>query len=72
MYRVLSLIRERYKLRVFENMALKGIFGPKKAVVRWKCRKVHNEELRNKTNKLRGLSPRENYTDRATAACRLS
>jgi hypothetical protein len=24
----------------------------------------------NKTNKLRGLSPRANYTDRATAACR--
>jgi hypothetical protein len=26
----------------------------------------------NKTNKLRGLSPRANYTDRATAACRRS
>jgi hypothetical protein len=26
----------------------------------------------NKPNKLRGLSPRANYTDRATAACRRS
>jgi hypothetical protein len=29
-------------------------------------------EPQTKLNKLRGLSPRANYTDRATAACRLS
>jgi hypothetical protein len=29
-------------------------------------------ENRIKTNKLRGLSPRANYTDRANAACRRS
>jgi hypothetical protein len=28
--------------------------------------------ITNKTNKLHGLSPRANYTDRATAACRRS
>jgi hypothetical protein len=36
---------------------------------------IYREVLRtnkNKANKLRGLSPRANYTDRATAACRWS
>jgi hypothetical protein len=30
----------------------------------------HTTNNKQKANKLRGLSPRENYTDRETAACR--
>jgi hypothetical protein len=30
---------------VFENILLRGIFGPQKAVVRGEWRKMHNEEL---------------------------
>jgi hypothetical protein len=32
---------------VCENKVLRGIFGPKKAVVKEEWRKVHNEELHN-------------------------
>jgi hypothetical protein len=32
----------------------------------------HKYKGKNKQNKLRGLSPQRNYTDRATAACRRS
>jgi hypothetical protein len=44
------------------------------AYVEWLISACHNVQdgLTNKTNKLRGLSPRANYTDRATAACRRS
>jgi hypothetical protein len=35
------------KLRVFENMVLKGIFGPKRDEVIGDWRKPHNEELHN-------------------------
>jgi hypothetical protein len=31
-----------------------------------------NKQTNKQTNKLHGLSPRANYTDRATAACRRS
>jgi hypothetical protein len=34
--------------------------------------KTEIEKQRHKKNKLQGLSPRTNYTDRATAACRQS
>jgi hypothetical protein len=33
-------------LRVFENMVLRRIFGPKKDEVKGEWRKLHNEELR--------------------------
>jgi hypothetical protein len=33
-------------LRVFENMVLRKIFGPKRDEVTGECRKLHNEELR--------------------------
>jgi len=33
------------KLRVFENMALRRIFGPRKGEVTGEWRRVHNEEL---------------------------
>jgi hypothetical protein len=40
---------EEHRLRVFENMALRRIFGPKRDEVTgdWKKKKLHNEELRN-------------------------
>jgi len=37
--------REERGLRVFENRALRGIFGPKKDEVTGEWRKLHNEEL---------------------------
>jgi hypothetical protein len=40
------IIREKYKLRAFENRVLK-IFGPKRDGVTGRWRKLHNEELHN-------------------------
>ena len=37
--------REERKLRVFENMVLRRIFGPKRDEVMRKWRRLHNEEL---------------------------
>jgi hypothetical protein len=39
-------LREEHRLRVFENKALRRIFGPKRDEVTGGCRKLHNEELR--------------------------
>jgi hypothetical protein len=36
------------------------------------CNEMLTDRLKTKQNKLHGLSPRANYTDRATAACRRS
>jgi len=36
---------EERKLRVFENMVLRRIFGPRRDEVTGKCRRLHNEEL---------------------------
>ena len=33
------------KLRVFENMALRGIFGRRRDEVTWEWRRLHNEQL---------------------------
>jgi hypothetical protein len=41
------ILREEYRLRVFENRVLKIIFGPKKDEVIGGWRKLHNEELHN-------------------------
>jgi hypothetical protein len=38
-------LREEHKLRVFENMVLRRIFGPEKDEVTGEWRKLHNEEL---------------------------
>jgi len=38
-------LREERKLRVFENMVLRRIFGPKRDEVTREWRKLHNEEL---------------------------
>jgi hypothetical protein len=40
------IIREKYKLRVFENSVLRRIFRPKRDDVTEEWRKAHNEELR--------------------------
>jgi len=38
-------LREERKLRVFENMVLRRIFGPRRDEVMGEWRKLHNEEL---------------------------
>jgi len=44
--RTLSLtLREKSRLRVFENMVLRRTFGPKRDEVTKEWRKLHNEEL---------------------------
>jgi hypothetical protein len=39
-------LREKYRLRVFENRVLRRIFGPKRGEVTGEWRKVHKKELR--------------------------
>jgi hypothetical protein len=39
-------LREEHRLRVFEKMVLRRIFGPKRNEVTGEWRKLHNEELR--------------------------
>ena len=43
--RIMTL-REKRRLRVFENRALRKVFGPKSDEVKGEWRKLHNEELR--------------------------
>jgi hypothetical protein len=38
-------LKEERRLRVFENWALRRIFGPKRDEVKREWRKLHNEEL---------------------------
>jgi len=38
-------LREERKLRVFENMVLRRIFGPRRDEVRGEWRRLHNEEV---------------------------
>jgi hypothetical protein len=38
-------LREKRRLRVFENRVLRSIFGPKRDEVTGEWRKLHNEEL---------------------------
>jgi hypothetical protein len=40
-------LREKRRLRVFENRVLRRIFGPKRDEVTGDWRKLHNEELHN-------------------------
>jgi hypothetical protein len=40
-------LREEYRLRVFENRVLRGIFGPKRDDMTGECRKLHSGELHN-------------------------
>jgi hypothetical protein len=39
-------LREEHRLGVFENIALRRIFGPKRDEVTGEWRKLHNEDLR--------------------------
>ena len=41
----LLTLREERKLRVFENMVLRRIFGPRRNEVMGEWRRLHNEEL---------------------------
>jgi len=41
----LLILREEKKLRVFENMVLRRIFGPGRDKVTGEWRRLHNEEL---------------------------
>jgi hypothetical protein len=41
------ILREEYGLRVFENRALRRIFGPRRDEVTGGWRELHKEELRN-------------------------
>jgi hypothetical protein len=38
-------LREKCRLRVFENSVLRKIFGPKRDEVKGKWRRLHNKEL---------------------------
>ena len=38
-------LQEERKLRVFENMVLRGIFGPRRDEVTGEWRRLHNEDL---------------------------
>jgi hypothetical protein len=38
-------LREKRRLRVFENRVLRKVFGPKRDEVTGEWRKLHNEEL---------------------------
>jgi hypothetical protein len=40
-------LREEQRLRMFENMVLRKIFGPKRDDVTGEWRKLHNKELHN-------------------------
>jgi hypothetical protein len=40
-------LREKHRLRVFENRVLRGIFGPKRDEVTGEWRKLHIGELHN-------------------------
>jgi hypothetical protein len=42
---LVSDLREEHRLRVFDNMVLRRIFGPKKNDVTGEWRKLHNEEF---------------------------
>jgi hypothetical protein len=39
------IFREKPSLKIFENRALRGIFGAKRDGIRGERRKLHNEEL---------------------------
>jgi len=46
---ILPLLKEERRLRVFENRVLRRIFGPKSDDVTGEWRKLHNEELNDRT-----------------------
>jgi hypothetical protein len=54
-------LREKHRLRVFENRVLRGIFGPRRDGVTGEWRRLHNEELNDlysSPNIIRVIKPR--------------
>jgi len=43
--KLLLILREEHRLRVFENTLLRKVFGPKRDEVTGEWRKLHKEEL---------------------------
>jgi hypothetical protein len=39
------ILREEFRVRMFENIVLRRIFGPKRDTMKGRRRKLHNEEL---------------------------
>jgi hypothetical protein len=39
------MLREKHRLRVFKNRALRMMFGCKRDEVRWEWKRLHNKEL---------------------------
>jgi hypothetical protein len=54
-------LREERRLRVFEYMVLRRIFGPKRDEVTGEWRKLHNEELTGVSN--RAIEYNSNYPE---------
>jgi hypothetical protein len=46
---LVSHTKEEYRLRVFQNRELRGVFGPKRDEVGGGWRRLHTEELHNLT-----------------------
>jgi len=56
-------VREKRRLRVFENRVLREIFGPWRDKLTGEWRKLHNEELKNlysSSNFIRMINSRKN------------
>jgi hypothetical protein len=49
------ILRQEHRLRVFENMALRRIFGPERDEMIGGCRIFHNEELPNLSYSTNGI-----------------
>jgi hypothetical protein len=43
----LLTLKEKHRLRMFENKVLRGIFGPQRVEMLRGCRKLHSEEIHN-------------------------
>ena len=64
-------MREERRLRMFENMVLRRIFGPKRDEVTEEWRKLHNEELNDlhcSPNTVRGNQTEKNEMGGACSA----
>jgi hypothetical protein len=52
-------LREERRLRVFENMVLRRLFGPRRDEVTGEWRKLHNEDLNDLPNIVRVVTSRK-------------
>ena len=56
-------MKKVHRLRVFKNMALRQVFGPKSFLVTGKWRRLHNEDLYDvysPPNNIRGMKIKKN------------